>query len=133
MTVGWGTLPCHACLSEVDAAAGVRYLLNQQAIAPAHISGYEREEFTHLAVAAAVAGGRVDVGLGVLSAARALGMDFVSLRNEQYDLVMPREFYDSELLQPLLALIRSRAFQQQVEALGGYDVSTMGEVVAELP
>src|SRR6266849_1743643 len=109
------------------------YLLTQQAIAPAHIAGYEREEFTHLAVAAAVAGGRVDVGLGVLSAARALGMDFVPLQNEQYDLVILREFYDSELLQPLLALIRSQTFQQQVEALGGYDVSTMGEVVAELP
>ena len=109
------------------------YLLKQQDIAPARISGYEREEFTHLAVAAAVAGGRVDVGLGVLSAARALGMDFVALRNEQYDLVIPREFYDSELLQPLLALIRSQTFQQQVAALGGYDVSTMGEVVAELP
>ena len=108
------------------------YLLKQQDIAPAQISGYEREEFTHLAVAAAVAGGRVDVGLGVLSAARALGMDFVALRNEQYDLVILREFYDSELLQPLLALIRSQAFQQQVEALGGYDVSTMGDVVAEL-
>jgi putative molybdopterin biosynthesis protein len=60
-------------------------------------------------------------------------MDFVALQNEQYDLVIPREFYDSELLQPLLALIRSQALQQQVEALGGYDISTMGEVVAELP
>ena len=68
----------------------------------------------------------------MLSAARALGMDFVALRNEQYDLVMPREFYDSALLQPLLTLIRNQDFQQQVEALGGYDVSTMGEVVAEL-
>ena len=60
-------------------------------------------------------------------------MDFVSLRNEQYDLVILREFYDSELLQPLLTLIRSQAFQEQVAALGGYDVSTMGEIVAELP
>ena len=109
------------------------YLLERKAIAASQIAGYEREEFTHLAVAAAVAGGRVDVGLGVLSAARALGMDFVPLRNEQYDLVIPRAFYDSDLLQPLLELIRSAAFQQQVEALGGYDVSTMGEVVATLP
>jgi putative molybdopterin biosynthesis protein len=109
------------------------YLLTQQDIAPAQIAGYDREEFTHLAVAAAVAGGRVDVGLGVLSAARALGMNFVAMRNEQYDLVILREFYDSELLQPLLALIRSQAFQQQVAGLGGYDVSTMGEVIAELP
>jgi putative molybdopterin biosynthesis protein len=109
------------------------YMLKQQAISPEQISGYEREEFTHLAVAAAVAGGRVDVGLGVLSAARALGMDFIPLRSEQYDLVMPRESYESDLLQPLLSLIRSPVFKHQVEALGGYDVSTMGEVVAELP
>jgi putative molybdopterin biosynthesis protein len=60
-------------------------------------------------------------------------MDFVALRNEQYDLVIPREFYDNALLQPLLALIRSQALQQQVAALGGYDLSTMGEVIAELP
>ena len=58
-------------------------------------------------------------------------MDFVPLQSEQYDLVIPREFYHSDLLQPLLTLIRSAAFQQQVEALGGYDVTTMGEVVAE--
>lgn len=108
------------------------YLLTQQGLASAQIAGYEREEFTHLAVAAAVAGGRVDVGLGVLSAARALGMDFIALRNEQYDLVIPREFYDSALLQPLLTLIRSQAIQQQVAALGGYDVSSMGTVIAEL-
>ena len=97
------------------------YLLKQQDIVPAQIQRDEREDFTHLAVAVAVAGRRVDVGLGALSVARALGMDFVALRNEQYDLVILREFYDSELLQPLLALIRSQAFQQQVEALGGYD------------
>jgi putative molybdopterin biosynthesis protein len=109
------------------------YLLKQQAIAPTQIAGYEREEFTHLAVAAAVAGGRVAVGLGVLSAARALGMDFVPLQSEQYDLVIPREFYDSDLLQPLLTLIRSATFQRQVEALGGYDVGSMGEVVATFP
>jgi putative molybdopterin biosynthesis protein len=109
------------------------YMLKQQAISPEHIAGYEREEFTHLAVAAAVAGGRVDVGLGVLSAARALGMDFIPLRSEQYDLVMTRESYDSDVLQPLLHLIRSADFQHQVEALGGYDVSSMGDVVAELP
>jgi putative molybdopterin biosynthesis protein len=109
------------------------YLLTQQALTPEQIAGYEREEFTHLAVAAAVAGGRVDVGLGVLSAARALGMDFIPLQSEQYDLIIPKEFYHSDSLQPLLTLIRSDACKQQVAALGGYDVSAMGEVVAELP
>ena len=93
------------------------------------IAGYEREEYTHLGVAAAVAAGRADTGLGILSAARAMGLDFVPLLNEQYDLVIPIDFYDGELLAPLLGLIRSDEFKSEVEALGGYDTSCTGEVV----
>ena len=93
------------------------------------IAGYEREEYTHLGVAAAVAAGRADTGLGILSAARAMGLDFVPLLNEQYDLVIPAEFYDGELLAPLLGLIKSDKFKSEVEALGGYDTSTTGEVM----
>ena len=108
------------------------YLLKQHVIQAEQIPGYEREEFTHLAVAAAVAGGRADVGLGVLSAARALGMDFIPLRNEQYDLVMSVDAYESDHMRALLSVIRDPEFKQKVDALGGYDVSSMGEVVAEL-
>lgn len=108
------------------------YMLRRQGIAPERIRGYQREEYTHLAVAAAVAGGSADVGLGILSAARAMGLDFVPLLSEQYDLVIPRESYESELLQPLLAVIRGDEFRREVEALGGYDTSTMGQVVAEM-
>ena len=96
------------------------------------IKGYEREEYTHLAVAAAVSGGTADTGLGILAAARALDLDFVPLFKERYDLVMLREDYESERLAPLLAVIRTRAFGQMVESLGGYDASTMGEVVGEI-
>jgi putative molybdopterin biosynthesis protein len=60
-------------------------------------------------------------------------MDFVPLRDEQYDLVIPQAYYGSDLLRPLLDLIRSAACQHQVEALGGYDVTHMGEVIAEIP
>ena len=108
------------------------YMLKSTPIDTEQIDGYEREEYTHLAVAAAVAGGRADVGLGILSAARALGLDFVPLLTEQYDLVIPTEFYESDLLAASLALIRGDGFKKQVEALGGYDTSHMGEVVAEL-
>jgi putative molybdopterin biosynthesis protein len=109
------------------------YLLREEGIDAAQIAGYEREEFTHLAVAAAVAGGRADVGLGVLSAARALHTDFIPLRDEQYDLVIPQVYYDSDLLRPLLDLIRSADCKHQVASLGGYDVTSMGEVIAEVP
>jgi putative molybdopterin biosynthesis protein len=108
------------------------YKMKQLGIGPERIAGYEREEFTHLAVAAAVAGGKADTGLGILSAARALGMDFVPLLSEQYDLIIPTEFYESELMRPTLEIIRGREFSSAVEALGGYDVSRMGEVVAKI-
>ena len=108
------------------------YLLKQGGIAPEHVSGYEREEFTHLAVAAAVAGDVVDVGAGVLSAARALGMDFVPLSTERYDLAIPKQHYESDLLEPLLSLIRSDDFKRQVDGLGGYDTTSTGLVAAEV-
>lgn len=108
------------------------YRLAELEIDPSEIRGYDREEYTHLAVAASVAAGGADTGLGILSAARALDVDFVPLMSEQYDLVVPREFYDSDLLRPLFELIRSDAFRGAVDALGGYDTSSTGRVVAEL-
>ena len=81
------------------------YKLKEMGALPEQVHGYEREEYSHLAVAAAVNGGAVDVGLGILSAARALNLDFIPLLNEQYDLVIPRSHYESDLLQPLLALL----------------------------
>ena len=108
------------------------YKLNELGIEPDSIQGYDREEYTHLAVAAAVAGGRADVGLGILSAANAMGLDFVPLLSEQYDLVIPSEHYESERVRFVLSLIRGDAFKAEVDALGGYDTATMGQVVAEL-
>jgi len=108
------------------------HLLSRRGIDPGSIRGYQREEYTHLAVAAAVAGGRADVGLGILSAARALDLDFVPVAPERYDLVVPLEHYRGDLLRPLLAEIRSEGFRRAVADLGGYDVSHTGEEVARL-
>jgi putative molybdopterin biosynthesis protein len=105
------------------------YHLRRLGIDPAQIQGYEHEEYTHLAVAAAVASGNADVGLGILAAARALGLDFVPVAAERYDLVMLRRDYEGELLRPLLETLRSAEYRRAVEALGGYDVSHMGELV----
>ncbi len=96
------------------------------------INGYERTAFTHLAVAVAVAGGAADAGLGILAAARALDLDFVPVLKERYDLVIPRVHYESNLLEPMLAILRDASFRAEVEELGGYDVSQMGQVIAKL-
>ena len=118
--------------------AGTRVLLDYHlrlAGLPAQqIRGYEQQEPTLLAVAAAVADGRADCGLGVLAAARTLGLEFLPLFHERFDLVIPVEHYESELLAPLLALLRhpQTPFIQQVDALGGYATGNMGKVLGEM-
>ncbi len=108
------------------------YELRRSGLSPDGIEGYRREEFTHTAVAAAVASGTADAGLGILAAARALGLEFVPLLKERYDLVIPREHYESPLLRPLLETVRGDRFRSGVEALGGYDTSEMGWEMAAL-
>ncbi len=105
------------------------YKLKQRQINPRRIQGYDRQEYTHLAVAAAVASGAADCGLGILAAARALALDFIPLFDERYDLVIPTRYYESPLLQPLLALLREPQFARAVEALGGYGTSQMGKIL----
>ena len=83
-----------------------------------------------MAVAAAVASGAADTGIAVLSAARALGLDFVPVADERYDLAIPREHYDTPPLRALLAIIREDAgFRAQITAMGGYEVKDMGRVI----
>ncbi len=116
--------------------AGTRVLLDYhldlKGIAKNSINGYNQEEFTHLAVAAAVASGRVDCGLGIAAAAQALGLDFIPLFEERYDLVIPDEYYRAPLLEPLLVVINNRDFKRKIAELPGYDTSQTGEVVAEM-
>ena len=113
--------------------AGTRVLLDyelgQLGIEPATVKGYKREEYTHLAVAAAVASGTADAGLGIRAAARALNLDFVPLAHERYDLVIPKQHYENDLLLPLLELLHDQEFKSAVAAMPGYDVSSMGELV----
>ncbi|MGW8181780.1 MAG: substrate-binding domain-containing protein, partial [bacterium] len=70
--------------------------------------------------------------LGIYAAARVLKLDFIPLMKERYDLVIPRIYYESSFLEPLLAILHQPSFQSDVEALGGYDTSQMGHVMAEL-
>jgi putative molybdopterin biosynthesis protein len=102
------------------------HLLQQRGIEADAVEGYAREEHTHLAVAAAVAAGRAECGLGVLAAARAFGLDFVPIAKEPYDLVLQRASLDGDLLAPLWELLASAAFRAEVDALGGYDTTEMG-------
>ncbi len=116
--------------------AGTRILLDyhlkQLGIEPQQIQGYENQEFTHLAVAAAVASGRASCSLGIAAAAQALGLDFIPLFSEEYHLVVPKEFYDDPLVSPLLQVLHDSEFRAAIQNLPGYDVEPMGRIIAEV-
>ncbi len=107
------------------------YLLKESGLAPAMVQGYGREEYTHMAVAVNVFSGTADVGLGILAAARALGLDFIPLMPERYDLVAPEATFHDARFQILLEVIRSQEFREAAVALGGYDLRDCGWIVWE--
>jgi putative molybdopterin biosynthesis protein len=119
-----------------EPGAGSRMLLDawlrDAGVAPTAVRGYTSEVASHLAVAEAVASGAANTGPGILAVARALGLDFMPLQEERYDLVIPFEFLDTPPVQALLEVAVSAPFQDELEALGGYDGSQAGTVVAEL-
>ncbi len=105
------------------------HLLAQHGLSPADVSGYEREEVTHLAVAAAVADGIGDCGMGLRGAADAMGLDFIPLAWERFDLAIPHRHLESERLATLLAVLRSDAFKRELGAQSGYRSDETGQVV----
>jgi putative molybdopterin biosynthesis protein len=104
--------------------------LRKLGLLPEAIRGYEREEYTHMGVASAVAGGTADAGVGILAAARALSLDFIPVARERFDFAIPSDFLETEAIQRLLGILRDDPeFKEMILALGGYDVSEMGAVV----
>jgi len=112
--------------------AGTRVLLDVRladaGLDPRSIRGYAREEPTHMAVAAAVAGGVADTGLCIEAAARHLGLDFVPLEDEPFDLVVPEAHVAHPGVKALLELITTEAFRRAARAMPGYDATTSGLV-----
>jgi putative molybdopterin biosynthesis protein len=110
--------------------AGTRVLLDAMlrdlGLSPDSVDGYAREEPTHLAVAAAIASGRADAGLGIMAAAKPFGLDFIPLATEPYDLVVAPGAFSSPQLAPLWSLLESDRFKSAVEDLGGYSAKDMG-------
>ncbi|MCX8041396.1 MAG: molybdopterin biosynthesis protein [Thermodesulfobacteriaceae bacterium] len=119
-----------------QAGSGTRLLLDKHlkelGIDPSQIKGYEKDEYTHMGVAQAVASGRAEVGLGIYAAAKALDLDFIPVTEERYDLLIPQEFLELEMILALLEVIKnSSEFREAVLKLGGYDIRDMGKVMYE--
>ncbi len=108
------------------------YKLSQLNIDPKQIRGYEHEEFTHMAVAVDILSGVADCGIGIFAAAKALGLDFIPIEKEEYDLIVPAEFLDDPKIKTILEVIKTPQFKKRVEQMGGYDTSRSGELVFTL-
>lgn len=104
------------------------YLVKQEGIDSSKIYGYEREEFTHTGVAALVAAGNGDAGLGIYSAAQLYGLDFVPVCLEQYDLLVSLDALELEPVQRFLEVLRSPQLRARLEALGGYTLEQPGRI-----
>jgi putative molybdopterin biosynthesis protein len=103
--------------------------LKRLGIDPNRINGYEKQVNTHAEVATAVLSGVADVGLGILSAAKMLGLEFIHITRERYDLVIPEENLSAKPVGALLEVIRSQGFRGKVEQMGGYDTRDSGKII----
>jgi len=98
------------------------YLCRRDGIDAAAVYGYDREVYTHMSVAALVAAGMADAGIGTYSAAKMYDLDFLHISDEVYDLLIPDHFLELPSIQALLGVISSKEFKNRLEKLGGYIV-----------
>lgn len=105
------------------------YLCKKEGIAPEKIYGYDREELTHTSVATQIASGSADAGMGIYSAAKLYGLDFLPVCIEEYDLLIPDHAWGSPMVRQLVASLKSPAFRKKIESMGGYTLERPGEII----
>ncbi|MBE6894407.1 MAG: molybdopterin biosynthesis protein [Ruminococcaceae bacterium] len=105
------------------------YLLKKEDISTDSIKGYDREAATHMAVAAAIQGGSADAGMGILSAAKALNLDFIPVGNEEYDFAIPVKYLELPHVKNFISVLKSDLFKAKLKELGGYSADKAGEIV----
>lgn len=115
--------------------SGTRFLLDsslaKNSIEPSSIKGYDNEEWNHLSTASYISRGIADVALGIRSAADQLGLDFIPITNEQFDLVLRWNKMNEEALQHLLDIIQLTTFGESINNLEGYNTKDFGTIIFE--
>lgn len=120
-----------------EKGAGARVLVDEQlrihGLDRGTIQGYENEETSHFAVAAKVASGEADVGVGSMKAASVVaGVEFIPLIKERYDLVLLDQPENTVLIQTVLDILRSDAFRHELSMISGYDLSETGKIMLRM-
>jgi len=117
-----------------EPGSGTRHYLEQEfaglGVDTEHIGGYEESVAMHLEVALKTLRREADAGIATRAAARLIGLDFIPLTEERFDIVVATERFFSPGIKTLLDPVASREFRSRVEALGGYDTSDAGRIAA---
>jgi len=125
----------NAVLVNRQEGSGTRVLfdhrLKQHGIDPASIQGYAKLAYTHMEVALDVFSGSADVGIGILAAAKMLGLGFVPLANERFDLIVPVDNFSTDAVKALRQVLGSEKFKLDVGQMEGYDTRDTGKVLYE--
>ena len=106
----------------------IDYLCKRNGMDTAGIYGYDREEFTHTSVAVQIASGTADAGMGIYSAAKLYGLDFLPICTEQYDLLISDAAWETEPVQRLISILQSQEFRTRLEGMGGYQLGRPGRI-----
>jgi putative molybdopterin biosynthesis protein len=113
--------------------AGTRILLDYNLkklnIDANSVNGYEREMNTHMAVAVSVKSGSADTGLGVLSAAKAMDLDFIPVGYESYDFLVYKGNLEDVKIKRFISILKSDEFKEKINKLGGYELDNTGDVI----
>lgn len=116
--------------------SGTRVLLDcrlqEDGIHPADIPGYSRIAYTHIEVALEIFSGSADAGLGIFAVARQLGLDFIPLATERFDLIIPVENYSTRAVKSLKGVLGSDEFKKRMGQLGGYNTKDTGKIIFEI-
>jgi putative molybdopterin biosynthesis protein len=108
------------------------YRLKDQHLDPLEISGYSRIAYTHMDVALEIFKGTADAGIAIHAAAKLLGLDFVPLATERFDLIIPSEYYPTEAVRNFCGVLGSDEFKFRIARMGGYDISDTGKIIHEM-
>lgn len=118
-----------------ERGSGIRVLVDEQlrinGVSKKSIVGYDWEESNHIGVASQVANGKADVGIGAEKVAQIVNIDFVPLIQERYDLVILKTEENTALIETVKEVLQSPEFQNELRAIGGYDISKTGKIMYE--
>jgi len=113
--------------------AGTRVLLDHHLkklrLSPAAIEGYDREVYTHFEVALSILSKEADVGIATIAVSKLLGLPFVPITRESFDMILDQSTFFQKGVQALIEILNSKTFRDRVEGLGIYDFRNSGKIL----